>query len=497
MPTAPSHCHELQPVSKMDRLKKLFKPEPAYEPIHDAGAGEDGVFDAADADYETGQTGGAAFAWIDYSIFLLLGVAMLWAWNMFLAAAPYFQHRFRKDQWILNHFQAAEISAATIGNLGSMIILTKRQKGASYAKRISTSLILTTAVFAVLALSTQVKASAAAYFAFLLVAMLTSSIATALIQNGVFAFSVGFGRSEYTQAIMTGQAVAGVLPPLAEIISVAVMSGKHGKPGEDNGGKPREDSGGKPGEDNGKVLTSALIYFLTATAVSLTSLLAFWYLLRRRALQDGLQPAAKPAGDECSEAEALAHQQDRRRSSARSSLAASDKASVPLTSLFAKLHFLALAVFLCFAVTMTFPVFTASIQSVSGLDFAVFVPLAFLVWNIGDLCGRLATLSPAISLIHHPFALFCLAIARLVFIPLYFLCNIKGRGAVVASDLFYLVVVQFLFGLTNGYLGSECMMGAGQWVTPDEREAAGGFMSLLLVGGLTAGSLLSFLLGDV
>ena len=49
----------------------------------------------------------------------------------------------------------------------------------------------------------------------------------------------------------------------------------------------------------------------------------------------------------------------------------------------------------------------------------------------------------------------------------------------------------------NGYLGSECMMGAGDWVAVEEREAAGGFMGLMLVGGLTVGSLLSFALGDV
>ena len=87
--------------------------------------------------------------------------------------------------------------------------------------------------------------------------------------------------------------------------------------------------------------------------------------------------------------------------------------------------------------------------------------------------------------------------ARFIFVPLYFLCNIKGRGATVSSDFFYLVIVQFLYGMTNGYVGSECMMGAGEWVEPEEREATGGFMGLCLVGGLTVGSLLSFTLGDV
>ena len=58
--------------------------------------------------------------------------------------------------------------------------------------------------------------------------------------------------------------------------------------------------------------------------------------------------------------------------------------------------------------------------------------------------------------------------------------------------MFYLVGVQFLFGASNGWLGSTCMMGAGEWVDVEEREAAGGFMGLCLVGGLTVGSLLSF-----
>jgi len=67
-----------------------------------------------------------------------------------------------------------------------------------------------------------------------------------------------------------------------------------------------------------------------------------------------------------------------------------------------------------------------------------------------------------------------------------------GKGAVIKSDAFYLFVVQFGFGATNGWLSSSCMMGAGEYVEEGEREAAGGFMAVNLVAGLTAGSLLSF-----
>ncbi|KIW44648.1 uncharacterized protein PV06_03103 [Exophiala oligosperma] len=471
---------ELQELSSMGWIKSLFGSRQDYEPLQDGAERDDGSNSSHDEDIPGEEMEAAAFSWLEYGIFLLLGIAMLWAWNMFLAAASYFENRFRTSQWILNHFQAAEISVSTITNLVSMIVLTELQKGASYPKRISTSLLINTAVFGMLSLSTLVHAPAGVYFGFLLIAIFFASFSTGLIQNGLFSFASGFGRSEYTQAIMTGQGVAGVLPPLAQIVSVLAVPPKQSDDADSADVSP----------------TSALIYFLTATLISMVSLLAFFYLLRRHPHHKNMPSAAKTTVDGASEKDLLADN-GRITTSSQTESGHGERPSVPLRILFRKLPFLSAAVFVCFAVTMVFPVFTASIRSVSGVDAAIFVPVAFLVWNLGDLLGRLSTLWKRISLMHYPFALFCLAMARLLFIPLYFLCNIKGKGAVLSSDFFYLVMVQFFFGLTNGYLGSECMMGAGDWVAPEEREAAGGFMGLMLVGGLTVGSLLSFLLGDV
>jgi equilibrative nucleoside transporter 1/2/3 len=123
---------------------------------------------------------------------------------------------------------------------------------------------------------------------------------------------------------------------------------------------------------------------------------------------------------------------------------------------------------------------------------ATFIPLGFLFWNVGDLLGRMGPALPAIRLTAYPKVLFLLSVARVVFIPLYLMCNVGGKGAAVTSDFFYLVIVQLLFGVTNGYLGSSCMMGFVEWVDAEEAEAAGGFMSLCLVGGLTVGSFMSF-----
>lgn len=301
----------------------------------------------------------------------------------------------------------------------------------------------------------------------------TASLATGFCQNGVFAYVSGFGVGEYTQAIMTGQAVAGVLPCIAQIISVLSVAA----PKNDNAGL--EDGGPNVPQESGK---SAFAYFLTATAVSVAALAAFFILLRRH----------PDAGVEM--------KTPNMESSAHSEAEPPARKVVGLWTLFKKLHYLSSAVFLTFAITMFFPVFTQQITSVRPADTAprilqpsCFIPLAFLFWNAGDLAGRLFTLSPSLALVRWPRTVFAMSLARVVFIPLYFLCNIRGRGAVVASDAFYFITVQLLFGLSNGYLGSTCMVGAGEWVEIEEREAAGGFMGLMLVGGLTVGSLLSFL----
>ena len=402
---------------------------------------------------------------------------------MFLAASPYFQHRFSPSPPLLKAFPPTLLSVACITNLVSMGVLTHLQSNAHYPHRIILSLLLNIAGFTLLALSTVVfrDVSPGFYFAFLMIIVFTSSLATGLCQNGVFAYVSGFGVGKYTQAIMTGQAVAGVLPPIAQIVSVLSVPPPKTREGGGTGPVPQE---------SGK---SAFAYFLTATAVSALALLAFLFLMRleRRAASTKPQHPS-----DASVTSAVADEEDE-----DDDKEPPGRKVVSLWVLFVKLRGLALAVFFTFAITMFFPVFTQHINTTHPLQPppsrllqpSCFIPLAFLFWNTGDLLGRLLTLIPSLAAItKYPLLVLIFSIFRVVWIPLYLLCDIDSHGAVVASDFFYLVIVQFLFGVSNGYLGSCCMMGAGQWVEEGEREAAGGFMGLCLVGGLTIGSLASF-----
>jgi equilibrative nucleoside transporter 1/2/3 len=351
-----------------------------------------------------------------------------------------------------------------------MLVLATLQSKASYQKRIAGALIINIVVFSVLALSTTYfrGISAGSYLGFILAMVFFTALSTSLIQNGAFAFAAGFGRPQYIQAIMVGQGVAGVLPPIAQIVSVLLVPIPElsRRMPRDNMPPPQESS------------TAALIYFLTATAVCVIALLAFIPLVtRHNRLVESRMAESITSIEEAERAQ---------------------RKVVSLWTLYKILPWPAAAVFTCFAVTMFFPVFTAQIVSNTPPEEASrlfqpasFIPLAFLFWNSGDLLGRLATLLP-FSLRHRPVFLFAISVARLVFLPLYMLCNIRGRGAVLPSDVFYLFVVQLGFGLTNGWLGSSCMMAAPELVQSSEREATGGFMGLNLVAGLTVGSLLSF-----
>ncbi|KAF4626414.1 hypothetical protein G7Y89_g11747 [Cudoniella acicularis] len=411
------------------------------------------------------------FSWFEYSIFILLGVAMLWAWNMFLAAAPYFQNRFQDNAKILGSFQSAITSVGCVTNLSSMLILSNMQSKANYPKRIITALILNLIVFTLLCISTSyfVGVSSPGYLTFTLIMVFSTSVATGFCQNGAFAFASSFGRPEYIQAIMTGQAIAGVLPSIAQILSVLAL------PGPD----PNADAATQAAVLGDQTKKSAFVYFLTATGISAATIIAVLPLIRKHSRMVEMNMASSMHSVQ--EAE-----QAKRK-------------TVSMWTLYKKLHWLAAAIFFCFAVTMFFPVFTQKVVSVVPQDKAsrlfqpsVFIPLGFLVWNLGDLSGRLLTIIPFLVL-KWPFVLFICSLIRVLHLPLYKLCNLDGNGAVINSDAFYLFVVQYGFGLTNGWLGSLCMMDAGEWVDEGEREAAGGFMAVNLVGGLTAGSLLSFI----
>ncbi|KAK0843681.1 hypothetical protein LTR03_008494 [Friedmanniomyces endolithicus] len=454
----------------MDRLRRLWQTEQLYEPLSDDTA------DSNDQDHPPRSRGSKhGFSYIDYTIFFLLGMSMLWAWNMFLAAGPYFQMRFRGDAWIFENFQASEISVSTATNLVAVLVLARLQANASYSGR-----ILVGHQHSRIPGAVTIHESIPGYRRprilrhpngrYVFCEFGDWAVPKWRLRIRVRIWRAALYTRHYDWASGRGSAT----------VYRADLSTPDSIPRHDTFTR---DSTIAPSPASPEVQpNSAFAYFLTATIVSVITLLAFLYFLTRTGRQsETLQNANNPEGP---------------------SDEPETRKTVPLLVLLSKLRWPASAVFVTFAITMVSPVFTQRIISVRPpsqqpaiLQPACFIPLAYLFWNTGDLVGRLLTAMPSLSLVRRPKLLLFLAASRIVFPGLYYLCNIRGRGAVVNSDFFYLVVVQLLFGITNGYLGSICMIGASEWVAPEEREAAGGFMGLCLVAGLTVGSLASFAVG--
>ena len=106
-------------------------------------------------------------------------------------------------------------------------------------------------------------------------------------------------------------------------------------------------------------------------------------------------------------------------------------------------------------------------------------------------------LLPSLLVTSHPRVLL-LALLRIIFIPLFISCNLSTSPAapLIRSDLLYFGIC-LLCGLSNGYIGSLCMIvastpGLNPRITEEEKDYAGTLGAFFLVGGLSLGSMASF-----
>ena len=152
----------------------------------------------------------------------------------------------------------------------------------------------------------------------------------------------------------------------------------------------------------------------------------------------------------------------------------------------------ATCIFLTFFVTLAvFPGWTTELisvrqcESTSRLANDLYVPGTFVLFNLGDFCGRLlSSRAPARGLVSA-------SILRVLFVPLLFLCTSREGSSAIHSDGFS-NMVQFLLALTNGALVSKAFCVAPQLVPPAHHERMSEYLTLSVALGLLAGSLCSY-----
>lgn len=380
-----------------------------------------------------------------YLSFLCIGMGLLWPWNCILSASEYFKHDlFHDDTSWANIFTSSMMSVSTVTSLFFNIWLSSRQ--VAYSQRVVRGLTWEIVVFCLIILASLFHSlfPAAIDFVWLMCLISISAIGTALTQNGIFAVANVYG-AKYTQAVILGQAIAGVLPSLVLfLITLFSKSTNQGSKG-------------------------IILYFLTTVIVSVSSIILYRMNKIDKILQD------VPDNDFVIEINI-------------------EGSHVSFARLYAKLKYLALSIFTTFAVTMVFAVFASTVE-VRGLPLSntQFIPLIFLVWNIGDLCGRfLAELPLFSSNDFSPFKTYIYSLLRIGLVPMFFPFLLPPNQMTMTVDLLY-ILLQFIFGLTNGHVVSMSFMKVPNCLDTDkERKAAGGFNNVFLSTGLAAGSLLSY-----
>ncbi|KAH3672841.1 hypothetical protein WICMUC_004063 [Wickerhamomyces mucosus] len=386
----------------------------------------------------------------NYITYLAVGISLLWPWNCFLSASEYFMYKFSDSPSLSNNYTSTMMTASTITSLLFNSYLSTKQQTNFYT-RVKIGIIMNFVIFTILSFIELLYPTLNSfnYFIFLMLLVISTSIGTCYQQNGTMSI-VNVMGPRFAQAVMVGQAIAGVLPSISLIFSNLSVNASAMSSEKRIGSK------------------SIVIYFATTSLITLVAGLLFL-------ISNNYSKESLPFEEE------------------------HEKRYVPFKALFEKLKFLVLSIFTVFLITLAFPVFASNIQSVhenSSSSFTkneIFIPFIFFVWNLGDLLGRMSCSIPSL-VISSDTSLFFYSLGRSGILPLFFFCNLqKSKLPFIKSDLFY-IFLQFIFGLTNGHCLSCCFMNIGDYVDDDEREAAGGFSVVWLSLGLAAGSLGSYLI---
>ncbi|QLG73198.1 hypothetical protein HG535_0E02820 [Zygotorulaspora mrakii] len=379
---------------------------------------------------------------LKYLTFLFIGIGLLWPWNCILSATLYFKHDVYHDETIwAKIFTSSMMTVSTTSSALFNIWLARRQH--SYSVRVIRGLIWEIFVFVILGLVTLAHSVVPlwASFTFVMVLVAISSMATAMTQNGIMAIANVYGP-KFSQAVMVGQAIAGVLPSIVLFV-ISFF-----------------------GDPSHQSVSGILLYFLTTALVATVSIVLY-----------------------------RATKIDARLKNVNNLMTKSP--AISFTVLFDKLKYLVLSIFTTFVVTLVFPLFANTVP-VKGLPLenSQYVPLIFTIWNLGDLHGRIIADWPIFrSSAFGPAKVFAYSVLRILFIPIFLLFSAGGsrQGSfLMLQDAFY-IIIQYAFGLTNGHVISISFMKVPEELSNDEeREAAGGFTNIFVSTGLTLGSIVSY-----
>uniref|UniRef100_A0A8D0L567 Solute carrier family 29 member 1a n=1 Tax=Sphenodon punctatus TaxID=8508 RepID=A0A8D0L567_SPHPU len=433
------------------------------------------------------QTPSPMSVWL---IFFTLGLGTLLPWNFFMTATVYFMNRLLNDTGNISldynqelngtdnrqsppasYLQAKFNNVMTLCAMLPLLVFTclnsfLHQKIPQQV-RILGSLVVIFLVFMVTAILVKIPIEPQPFFIITMVKIVLINSFGAILQGSLFGLA-GLLPASYTAPIMSGQGLAGTFAALAMICAIA--SGLELK-------------------------DSAVGYFTTACIVVLLAIGA--YIMLPRLVHTHLWRVGMGADYTVGTKSVvflacLAGAPELR-------LSMCMWLTGPGSLLFPQIWVMALSVCFVFTVTIgVFPAVTAEVKStIAGSTTwnRYFIPVScFLMFNVFDWAGRSLT---AVCMWPRKDSklLPSMVAVRVVFIPLFMLCNVQPRQHLpvfFAHDAWFIVFIIF-FSISNGYLASLCMCFGPKKVDAHEAETAGAIMTFFLSLGLALGAVISFI----
>uniref|UniRef100_A0A8C3CNC4 Solute carrier family 29 member 1 (Augustine blood group) n=1 Tax=Cairina moschata TaxID=8855 RepID=A0A8C3CNC4_CAIMO len=427
-------------------------------------------------------------------IFFILGLGTLLPWNFFMTAREYFISRLADTgnvSQLSNQSTGAALSHSylqsmfdnfmTLCAMVPLLIFTCLNsfihQRIPQQIRILGSLVAIGLVFLITAVMVKVAMEPLPFFVFTMISIVFINSFGAILQSSLFGLA-GLLPANYTAPIMSGQGLAGIFAALAMIFSIAI------------GAQQPE---------------SFIGYFTTACAAILLAILSYillprtdffrYYSMKDKTEYHVYNAELETKRDLIKKDELNGMEQNNSKIIPVHS--PDEKSSV--ISIFKKLWLMAVSVCAVFTVTIgVFPAITAKVHTSLGEENEwglYFIPVScFLMFNVFDWAGRSLT-----ALFTWPGKDSCLlpllVFLRVVFIPLFMLCNVQPRDylpVIFSHDAWYIIFMIF-FSISNGYLASLCMCFGPKKVLAHEAETAGAVMAFFLALGLALGAAISFL----
>ncbi|KAI7835000.1 nucleoside transporter-domain-containing protein [Kickxella alabastrina] len=433
-----------------------------------------------------------------YWRFIVLGIATLMAWNVYIVSSDYFRYVFRNTPF-RDNFESIFSVLSNSCNLATLSYALYTQPKANHDRRIKNGIWITVCAFVLISMLPAAGAEGWVAVTVSLVALVAAAVAAAYIQCSVYGI-VAMLPSSCAEGFMSGQAIAGTIASAAQLVSV-YWSKDSVKGGDD---KPLVDyaAASALADDIGDVqlrIRTAVYFYLSAVFLALSMIV--WkqlnnYLAMPRmspsgayeALQLPLISHTNDIEDDGQHAPALVDGPPLPAWISRLGLTNAHHLYITYSEISPYVHISIITMAQTLAV---FPPLTeAIVSSPNSLpQIAHLNAWHFLLFNIGDYLGRLCTQWVTCS---RPKVLHWVNGLRTLFIPVFLLfptvATLPG-SLTIHSDLLFLLLV-LAMGWTNGWVATSALiLGPCQ---ASDKGLAGSILGFALCVGLVIGAVASY-----